>query len=125
MDDRDAGEGMKFLLARFGAIEEVGMRLRLGEVQRLDIAGDDPVQAFAEAQLGDMDRFGVEAARRVEFEHPFAQKVDRADFAIEAFADDLDHLIELALRVHARGHHLVQASQNLAGAGGGSHGMLL
>ena len=30
MDDRDPGEGMEFFLARFGAIEEVGMRLRLG-----------------------------------------------------------------------------------------------
>ena len=48
-----------------------------------------------------MDRFGVEAARRVEFEHTFAQQVDRADLAIEAFANDIDHLVELALRVHA------------------------
>ena len=125
MDDGNAGKAVEFFFARFGAIEEVGMRLRLGEVKRLDIRRDDSVQTFAEAQFGDVDGFGIEAARGVELEHAFAQEIDRTDLAIEAFADDLDHLVELALRVHARGHHLVQAGQDLAGAGGGGHDLLL
>ena len=52
-------------------------------------------------------------ARREQFKHCFAQQVDRAHFAIEALPDNLHHTIQLALRMHARSHHLMQASENL------------
>ena len=63
----------------------------------------------------------VEAAGGEQLEHALAQQVDRADLAIEALADDLDDLVELALRVAARGHHLVQLGEDRAGGGGGGH----
>src|SRR3546814_17040271 len=47
---------------------------------------------------------------------------DRADLAIEAFADDPDDLIELALRVDARCHDLVQPGQYGARRLGGRRG---
>ena len=52
---------------------------------------------------------------------PSRKKVDRAHLARQALADDLHHLIELALRVQARGHDLGQAGKNLAGCGCGTH----
>jgi uncharacterized protein YceH (UPF0502 family) len=73
----------KRLLARFGAIGEVGMHRRLVEVERLDMLGDRADQPLAQRQLGDVDRLLRQPARREQFEHAFAQQIDRADLAIQ------------------------------------------
>ncbi|SBV31719.1 protein of unknown function [uncultured Sphingopyxis sp.] len=110
-DDRHPGEAVEQFLARFGAIGKVGVRGGFVEVQRLDLLGDRADQPFAEAEPGDVDRLLLQPARCIEFERAVAQQIDRADFAVEAFANDADDLIELALRVDARRHHLVQPGQ--------------
>ena len=121
VNDRHAGKGMKFLLARFRPIGKIGMRARFGEVERLDVLGDHTGQPLANRHARDVDGGFVEAARRKQFEHPFAQKVDRTHLADQAFADNLDHAIKLGLRVKTRGHDLVQASEDLAGGCSGAH----
>ncbi len=122
-DDRHAGEGMEFVLTRFGAIAEIGMRSGLGEVQRLDIDGDRADQPFARAQPGDVDRRLVEPPGGEQFELAIAQEIDRADLAIERLPDDFDDGVELRLGALARSHHLVQAGQNRTGGSSGlGHG---
>ncbi len=65
--DRNAGEAMENLLARFRAVGEFGMADRLGEVEHGDVARDRPDQALAERELGDVNRGLIEAdaSRRV------------------------------------------------------------
>ena len=121
VDDGDTGKGVELFLARFGAVLEVGMGLGLGQVQRLNLLRNRTGQPFANRHTGDVHRALVEAAGREQLQHAFAQEVDRANLARQAFADDLDHLIKLGLRVHTRGHHLGQAGQNLASGGCGGH----
>ena len=118
-DDRHAGEAVEFLLAGFGHVEEVRMRRRLGQVQRVVILGDRADQAFSAGETGDVNRFGVEAARRIKLQRTFAQQIDRADFAIQRLADDIDDMVQLALRMSAAGHHFVEAGQDLSGGDGG------
>ena len=119
VDDRNAGEGMEFLFTGFRAIGEVRMRLGFGKVERFDTVGDRAGQALTDGHPGDVDRALVQTARSKEFEHAFAQQIDRAHLACEAFPDDVDHPVELALRMHARGHNLVKAGENLSGGSGG------
>jgi hypothetical protein len=116
--DRDAGETVEQFLAGLGLIGEIGVAGRLVEVERLDILGDRPDQPLAQRHLGDVDRLLLEAAGREQFEHAVAQQVDRADFAVERLADDLDDLIELGLRSRARRHHIVKAGKDFACSGG-------
>ena len=74
------------------------------------------------AEAGDVDRGLLEPPRREQFEHALAKQVDRADLAIERLADDVDDLVQLALRRDARGHQLVELRQDRAcGSGGGHH----
>ena len=84
--------------------------------------GDRAGQALAHPQLGDVDRLLAQAARGEQLEHAVAQQVDRADLAIHRLADDVDDLVELALRRAALGHDLVQTGQDLASGGGGGGG---
>ncbi len=121
-DDRHAGKAVEQLLARFGAIGKVGVRRRFVEVQRLDLVGDRADQPFAEAEPGDVHRLLLQPARRIKFERAVAQQIDRTDLAIEAFADDADDLIELALGIDARRHDLVQPGQYGARGLGGRRG---
>jgi hypothetical protein len=122
IDDRHPGEGMELLLPRFGAIGEIGMRLGFGQVERLDVGRDGAGKPLADCQPGDVDRALVQPAGGEQLQHPLAQQVHRAHLAIEALADDLDHPVEFALRVHARGHDLVQAREDGASGGGCGHG---
>src|SRR3546814_2736846 len=69
-----------------------------------------------------MDRFLLEAAGREKLERAAAQEIDGADFAVQAFADDPDDLVELALGVRSRRHHFVQAGQDGEGGLGGGRG---
>jgi hypothetical protein len=99
------------------------MGCRLGKVQRFRPFGDRADQTFAHRQPGDVDGRLVQPARGEQFEHPFAQEVDRTDLAVQAFADDFDDLVEFGLRAGARGHDLVKRRQDSAGGGnGGLHG---
>ena len=123
--DRDAGEAVELLLAGFGAILELGVRGRFGEVQGLDVLGDGAGQPLAHAELGDVNRALLKATGGEQLEHPVAQEVDRADLAIERLADDVDDLVELALRGDARSHQLVQLGQDRTSGGGGRHGVRL
>ena len=125
VDDRDAGKGMELFLARFGAVGEIGMRLGLGQIERLDIVRDRAGKPLAHGQPRHVHRFGIEALRRIKLQRTFAQQVDRADLARQAFGDDLDHPVELVLRMRAPGHHLVQAGKDLAGGGCSCHGCSL
>ena len=81
VDDRHTGEGMEFLLARFGAIGEIGVRLGLCQVQRLDILRDRAGEAFADRKARDVDGFGIEALRGIKFESAFTKQVNRTDLA--------------------------------------------
>ena len=117
--DRHAGEAVVEFLAGLGPVGEIGVAGRLVEVQRLDLLGDLADEPLAERELGDVDRFLPQPARGEEFEHAVAQQVDRADLAVHRLADDLHDLVELGLRIGARGHHVVEAGEDLAGGGGG------
>ena len=117
-DNRHPGERVEFFLAGFGAIGEVRVRGRLGEVERLDILGDRPDQPFADRHPGDVDRLLRQPAGGEQFEHAFAQQVDRADLAIEPFANHPDHVVELGLGIAARSHHIVEPGQDRAGGAG-------
>ena len=86
---------------------------------------DKAAKAGADRQLGDVDSALVEAAGGEQLEQPVAQQVDRADLAIEGLADDLDDLVELALRMRARGHHVMQLVEDRTGSGNGGHGVRL
>ena len=125
VDDRDAGERVVFLFARFRPVLEVGVGLGLGEVERFDPFRDRSDQPFADAHPGDVDRFGIEASGSEEFQRAFAQQVDRTDLAIEAVGNDVDHAVELVLCVGASGHDLVKAGEDLAGGGYSGHVPLL
>ncbi len=118
IDNRNTGERVEFLLARFGPILEIRMRFGLGEVERRDVLRDGARQPFTDSHAGDMDSLFIEAACREQFQHPFAQEVYRHHLAIEVFGNDIDHAVQFALRMHARGHDLVQLGQDQAGGVG-------
>ena len=121
-DDRHAGKAVEQFLAGFGAVGKVGVRRGFIEVERFDLIGDRADQPFAEAETGDVYRLLLQPARRIKFERAVAQQIDRADLAIEAFADDADDLVEFALRIGARCHDLVQPGQYGARRLGGRRG---
>lgn len=90
------------------------MRLGFGEVQRFDVLRDRAGKPFAYRHSRDVNGFGIEALRGVEFKLAFAQEVDRTDFAAESAGDNFYHAVELVLRVGAAGHDLVQVREDLA-----------
>ena len=111
-DDRHPGKAVEQFFAGFWAVRKVGVGRGFVEVERFDLVGNHPDQPLAKPQAGDVYRLLLQSARCVKFQRAVAQQVDRTDLAIEAFADDPDDLIELALRVRARGHDLVQPGQD-------------
>jgi len=121
-DDRHPREAVEQFFARFGTIGKVGVRSGFVEVQRLDLVGDHADQPFAKAEARDMHRLLLQPARRIKLERAFAQQIDRADLAVEAFADNADDLVQLALRIGARCHDLVQPGQDGARRLGGRRG---
>jgi len=68
-----------------------------------------PTSPSPHRHTGDVDRFLRQTACGEQFEHAFAQKVDRANLAIQAFPDHLHHGVELGLRMVARCHHIMEA----------------
>src|SRR3546814_10631880 len=81
---------MELFLTRFRPVFEIRVGLGLGQIERLDILGDRADQPFAHRHTGNMDRALVEAACGEQLKHPFAQQIDRADLAVEAFTDEID-----------------------------------
>ncbi len=94
----------------------------LGKVEGFDLVGNQPDQAFTDAHPRDVDGFLGKAARREQLKHALAQQIDRADLAIERFADDLDYVVELRLRMAARRHDFVQTCEDRPGRFDGDSG---
>ena len=107
-DNRHASKGVELFFARFGAEREVGMGGGFGQVQRFDVRRNRTNQTFANGKPRYVHGSLIKAARGEEFQHPFAQEIDRADFAIETAPDGFNHLIQLCLRPGARRHHFVK-----------------
>ena len=84
------------VLAGFGAVGKSGCAAASARLSVSILLGDGADQALADRQPGDVHRALLEAAGGEQFEHAFAQQVDRADLAIEALADDLDDRLSLA-----------------------------
>ena len=82
--DGHAGEGVELLLPRLLSVLELRVRGCLVEVEGLDVARDGAGQPLPHAQPGDVDRLLVESAGGEEFEHSFAQQIDRAHLANRA-----------------------------------------
>ena len=97
------------------------MGARLRQVQRFAAFGDGPGQPLAHRHPGDMHRRLVEAAGGEQFQHPLAQEVDGTHLAIEVLRHELDHPVELFLRMGARSHDLAQIAQDGTGGGNGTH----
>ena len=88
---------------------------RFGEVEDSAFGGDGADQALAHPQLGDVHRFLAQAVGREQLELVVAQQIDRADLAAHRLGDQVDDAVELGLGRAARGHHLVETGQDLAG----------
>jgi hypothetical protein len=114
-DDRDSGEAVEQFLAGFRPIGEFRVAARFVEVEHRHLVGDRSDQALAHRQPRDVDRALVEADGGEQFEHSVAQQIDRAYLARHRLCDDLHDLVELHLRVGARGHHVVKAGQYYPG----------
>ena len=115
IDDGNTGEGMEFFFTRFRTVEKIGMRFRLGEVQRFDILGNRSGQTFSHSHPRDVDGFGIETVGGVEFELALPQEIYRTHFARQAVGDDVHDAIELVLGVMATRHDLMQLREDLAG----------
>jgi hypothetical protein len=99
------------LFAGFGHVAEGWMGGSFIQVQRFDIVCNGSNKAFAERKFCNMNCVLIQTACGKQLKHTVAQQIYRAHLARQSFADDIDDLIELCLRVIARGHHLVQAGQ--------------
>jgi len=78
-----------------------------GKVQSFDIARNRADKALTRGQPRNVDRRLVQPARGKQFQHAFAQKIDRTHLGIEVFANHFNDLVQLGLRTGARGHDLV------------------
>ena len=127
VDDRHAGETVEALLAGFGAIGEGRVAAGLGQVEDPPLGRDRPDQPLAGRQAGDVHRFLVQPVGGEQFQLAVALDVDRADLALHRLGDQVDDMVQLALRRRALGHQIVEADDDLArGNGGGQgHGAML
>ena len=100
------------------------MRLRVGQVDGVRLAGDQADEAFVGAQHGLVDGFALEAFGGVEFERAVdAQHVARADFRHHVGGDQHHNLVEAFLRADRFRHDLAEpAQQHARTAEGASHG---
>ena len=113
-DDRHTGKAVKAFFSRLGHISECRMRGSFIEVQRFDIVGNRSNKSFAKAQFGDVHSVLIQTARCKKFENTIAQQIDRANLTRQRLTDDIDHLVQLCLRVISRSHHFVKAGQYVA-----------
>ena len=115
MDDRHAQEGVVDLLAGLGPVGEVGMALRVGQVDHGTLGGDPPDQALADPQPGLVHRARPQALGREQLEIVAApEHVGRADLGDDVGGDHADHAVEALLRADRRRHQLHQPAQQAA-----------
>ncbi len=124
VDDRHSGETVKALLAGFGAVGEGRVAARLVKIENPPFAGDRSDQPFAGRKPGDVDRGLVEAVGGEQLELALALNIDRANFALHRLGNQVDDMVELALRARALGHQIVKTDDDLArgDCGGQGHG---
>ena len=112
---RHPEEGAVDLLAGFRAIGEGGVRLRLGQVDGVRLAGDEADEAFVGAQHGVVHGLAVEAFGRVKLERAVdAQHVDGTDLRHHVGGDQHDDLVEAVLRADRLRHHFAKPAQQYA-----------
>ena len=113
--DRDAEERVIDFFAGLGAEREGRMMLRVGQVERLRVAGDQADEALVLAQHGDVHRLGVEALGGVQLERAVdPQHVERADFRHHVGGDQHHDLVEAILRADRLRHDLAKPAQQHA-----------
>ncbi len=120
--DGHAEKGVERILARLRPVGELGMALRVGEIERLGRARDLAHQAFAEREAGlvhgrRVQAFGGEELERLVGRH----EIDRAHLGHHVRGDDLDHAVEARLRADGLGHQLAHAPQENSRACSAGH----
>ena len=113
--DRNSGEAVEPLLAGLRLVGEGGMLGRLGEVKYASLSGYRANQALTHVKPSDVHRFLSQPVGREELEVVFAQQVDRTDVAIHLLRNEVDDLVELALRRPTPRHDRVESGEDLTG----------
>ena len=109
---RHAEEGVVDLLARLRQVGEGGMRLRVGQVERPRLLGDEADQAAPDGQRGAVHGARLQAFRGVELQHVVgAQHIDRADLRDHVGRDQPDDLVEPLLSADGLRHDLAELPQ--------------
>ena len=89
--------------------------LRVGELHRLGLLGDQADQALAGLQMRVVHGLGVEAFGGEQLERAVAAaQIDRAHLGHHVRGDQHHDLVEARLRALALGHDLAQAAQQLS-----------
>jgi hypothetical protein len=118
-NDRDAGEAVEPLLARFRLVDISRVLDGLRKVEHAALGRDRSDQPLAHPQPSHVHGFLAQSVRREQLEIIVAQEIDRADLAFHLVRDEVDDLVELGLRRSAPRHDGMEAGQDLAGGGGG------
>ena len=115
---RHAQEGMVDLLARLRQVGEGRVRLRVGEVERPRLRGDEADEAAASHQRGAVHGARLQALRGEELQHVVGpQHIDRADFRDHIGRDQLHDLVEPFLGADRLRHDLAELPQEHARPG--------
>ena len=117
-----AGEAVEAFFAGFRAIGEGRVAVGFGKVEDAAFGGNRANQAFAHRQPCDVHGFLAKAVCCGQLQLVVSQEVDRADFALHRFSDQVDDMIELGLRRGAPRHQVVQPGQDFAGGLGSGQG---
>jgi hypothetical protein len=115
--DRHAEERVVGLFAGLRAVGEGGMVLRVGQIQRRRLAGDQADQALMRAQHGAVHRVAVQTFGGIEFERVVdAQHVAGADLGHHVGRDQHHDLVEALLGGDLLRHGFAEPSQQDAWA---------
>ena len=91
------------------------MALRVGQVHRIGLAGDEADQAFVRAQDGLVHGLALETFGRVELERAVdAQHVDGAHLRHHVGGNQHHDLVQAILRADRLRHHLAKPAQQHA-----------
>ena len=115
--DRHAEEGMVDFFAGLRAERERRVALRVAQVERRRLAGDEADQALMRAQHGAVDGVAVEAFGGVELQRVVdAQHIGRADLGHHVGRDQHHDLVQAFLGGDLLRHGFAEPSQQDAGA---------
>ena len=115
--DRHAEERMVDFFAGFRAERERRMALRVGEIERRRLAGDEADEALMRAQHGSVHGVAVQTFGGVEFERVIdAQHIGRADLGHHVGRDQHHDLVQPLLGGDLLRHGFAEPSQQDAGA---------